>query len=116
MLLHQSKKFIVLNGGNKRLLKFMESPSNIGTHESKFLLITFACFVFYASSVCFVFPLFVQAFKFSKLSKTSMCMCYLVLAKKMCVRVSFMLQKCVCNFSLKLSSLPKASITFVVSL
>jgi len=85
VLLHQSKKFIVLNGGNKRLLKFMESASNIGTHESKFLHITFACFVFYASSVCFVFPPFVQAFKFSKLSKTSMCMCYLVLAKKMCV-------------------------------
>jgi hypothetical protein len=87
VLLHQSKKFIVLNGvgGDKRLLEFMESASNIGAHENKFFLITFACFVFYASSVCFVFPPFVQAFKFSKLSNTSMCMRYLVLAKKMCV-------------------------------
>jgi hypothetical protein len=87
VLLHQSKKFIVFNGvgGDKRLLKFMESASNIGAHERKFLLITFACFVFNASSVCFFFPPFVQAFKFSKLSKTSMCTCYLVLAKNMCV-------------------------------
>jgi len=80
-----------------------------------FLLITFAFFVFYASSLCFVFPPFVQGFKFSKLSKISMCMCYLMLAKNMYVCVSFMFQKCACNFSLKLLNLPKASIAFDVS-
>ncbi len=85
MLFHQFKKFIFLNGvgGDKRLLEFMESASNIGAHENKFLFITCVFFVFYALSVSFVFPPFVQAFKFSKLSKTFMCMCYLVLAKKM---------------------------------
>ncbi len=123
VLLHQLKKFIVLNGvgGDKRLLKFMESASNIGAHENKFLFITFACFVFYAASVCYVFLPFVQAFKFSKLSKTFMCTCYFLFVTKMCVCVcvcvcvSFMLQKCACNFSLKLSSSLKAFIAFDVS-